>query len=92
MATGRTIVIFGRSRRLQKHIHKGYLKISGEHLSTLRAVYLLRNGLFMTSDSFFKDTCNDNLIIKVSIVFFFSSTVLLSMRLGIDVNRHKVSM
>ena len=54
VATGGTVVIFSQSRRLQKNIRKGYLKISGKHLSALRVVYLLRYGLLITSDIFFK--------------------------------------
>ena len=46
----------------------------------------------MTSDILFKETFSENLVNKSKYCFLlFSSTVLLSMRLGIDVNRHKVS-
>ena len=41
---------------------------------------------------FFFFFCQETICsLKISTIFLFSSTVLLSMRLGIDVNRHKVS-
>jgi len=65
------IVIFSRSTRLEKNIREGFLKILEENLFTLRGVWLLRHGIFMTGDISFKETFNENLISKSKYCFHF---------------------